>query len=108
MKKLLFAALLFSGFAFLAPRAEAGSSRTVFVGYDRCGRPVYQQVETHSHCAPQSSRYRAPVYVQPSNYYQAPAYYGSSIDSRSYNNGRATYDSRCSSPRPRFAISFGF
>ena len=95
MKKLLFAAILISGFAFAAPSAEAGHYRTVLVGYDRCGHPIYRQVETYSHCEP---RY----------YHQAPTYYRSSSYGRSYDYGRSYRDSRSSSSRPRFAISFGF
>ncbi len=102
MKKLLLAALLLSGITFLAPRAEAGSYRTVFAGYDRCGRPVYQRVYSSSRCEPRSSYY-----------YNAPTYYRSS-SYRSYDYGRR-YDSdrshcntRSYSTRPRFAISFGF
>ena len=90
MKKLLLAALFLSGFAFLAPSAEAASYRTVRVGYDRWGRPVYQRVYTRSHC---ESR---------------PVYYRSSSYSRSYDYGRPYHYSRYSHSRPRVAISFGF
>ena len=95
MKKLLFAAVLLSGFAVLTPSAEAGHYRTVLVGYDRCGHPIYRQVETYSRCEPRS-------------YYQAPTYYRSSSYGRSYDYGRSYRDSRCSSSRSRFSVGFGF
>lgn len=90
MKKLLLAALFLSGFAFLAPSAEAASYRTVRVGYDRLGRPVYQRVYTRDHC---DSR---------------PVYYGSSGYYRSYDYGRAYYAPRYCHPRPRFGITLRF
>lgn len=102
MKKLLFAALCLSGLAFFAPSAEAGSYRTVFAGYDHCGRPVYRQVYVQSQC------YSRPTYHSS---YRAPVYYRSSSYSRSYDYGRSyNRNSRCSSSssRPRLAISFGF
>ncbi len=100
MKKLLLAALVLSGIAVFAPRAEAGSYRTVFVGYDHCGRPVYRQVVTRDYCAPRSSYYNAPVYYRSSG-------------NRSYNNYRCDdrryyRDTRSYSSRPRIALSFGF
>ena len=44
MKKLLIATILATGLTAFLPSASADCGERVFVGYDRCGRPVYQQV----------------------------------------------------------------
>lgn len=106
MKKLLIAALLFSGFAIFAPRAEAGSYRTHVIGYDRYGYPIHRQVVTRGYCEPRSSyHYRAPVYYRSTSYRSYD--YGRHYDSRSYRSYSNSRDCRTSS-RPRFAVSFGF
>lgn len=44
MKKLLIATILLAGFAAFVPSAKADHCEHVFVGYDRCGKPVYREV----------------------------------------------------------------
>ncbi len=44
MKKLLIASLLLTGLAAFAPSASARDCDREFVGYDRCGHPVYREV----------------------------------------------------------------
>lgn len=96
MKKLLFAALFLTGFALFAPTAQAGHTERVFLGYDRCGRPVYRYVQrSSSHCQTRQS------------YYYSPTRYQSYSYGRGYDYGRS-YQSRCRDSRPRFSISFGF
>ena len=51
MKKLLIASLLLTGLAAFAPSAVARDYDREFVGYDRCGRPVYREVyRPRYHC----------------------------------------------------------
>ncbi len=74
MKKLLIATLLLTGLTAFIPSAHADCRERVFVGYDRCGQPVFREV------------YR-PSY----GYYQErPAY-------QPYYESRRTYDY----PEPR-------
>jgi hypothetical protein len=100
MKKLLLATLVLSGIAVFAPRAEAGSYRTVRVGYDHCGRPVYRQVVSRDYCAPRYYSHSAPVYHRSSGYRSYNHY---RCDDRRYYSGSRYYSSR-----PRIAVSFGF
>ena len=98
MKKFLFATLFLAGLAFLTPSADAGRTQRVFVGYDRCGNPVYREVYV-------SSQYYRPAY----SYAPVRSYsYGRSYDRYDrYDRGHCS-SSRRSSSRPRVAISFGF
>src|ERR1051326_47952 len=97
MKKLLFTTLCLAGLALLAPRANADCQERVFLGYDRCGRPVYEYV------------YR-PSYYQPREtyYYDAPARCRSYEYSRGCDYGRYYSQPRCHDSRPRISFFFGF
>jgi hypothetical protein len=95
MKKLLIATLLLTGLTAFLPSAQADCRERVFVGYDRCGHPVYREV------------YR-PRY---SYYDERPQYYRAAPQARyrSYDDDR----SRCREREPRRHFSplsfvFGF
>ncbi len=96
MKKLLFTTLFLTGLALLAPRANADCQERVFLGYDRCGRPVYEYVSRPSYYQPRQTYY-----------YDAPVRYQSYTHSRGYD-----YDRSCQShyrdSRPRLSFSFGY
>jgi hypothetical protein len=94
MKKLLIASMLLTGLAAFAPSASAWHGDREFVGYDRCGRPVFSEV------------YRPRTYCdeRPSYRYAPPVRY------RSYDRG---YDDRprCRDTRRRvtpLSFIFGF
>ena len=59
MKKLLIATILLAGLTSFAPNASADHKERAFVGYDRCGRPVFREV-----CRPSYGYYE-----------ERPAYY---------------------------------
>ncbi len=91
MKKLLIATLAITAFAAFAPSASARHRDEVFVGYDRCGRPIYREV-----CRP------APRHCE-----ERPVYYRESYSPRYRNYD----DDRCRPQRRhhhRSAISFAF
>jgi len=44
MKKLLITTLLLTGLTAFLPSAHADCRERVFVGYDRCGQPVFREV----------------------------------------------------------------
>lgn len=93
MKKLLIATLALTAFAGFAPSASAGHRDEVFVGYDRCGRPVYRE-----NCRP-SQRY----------YEERPSYYRAAPQVRYRDDD----DDRCrpqrrSHHRSPLAFVFGF
>ena len=96
MKKFLFTTLFLTGLAFLAPGAKADCQERVFLGYDRCGRAIYQYVTRPSYYQPrQTYSYDAPVRYQSYDY------------NRGYDYGRSS-QSHCRDSRPRLSFFFGF
>ena len=96
MKKFLFATLFLTGLAMLTPRANADCQERVFLGYDRCGRPVYQYVSRPNYDQ-----------LRQTYYYDAPVRYQSYNYSRGYDYGQSS-QSRCRDSRPRISFFFGF
>lgn len=92
MKKLLIATVLLTGLTAFIPSAKADHCEQVFVGYDRCGHPVYREVER-------------PRY----GYYQErPTYYREVPQVRYRSNDRDD-DRRCrETRRPVSPLSFIF
>ena len=106
MKKLLIATILATGLTAFLPSASAHDSERVFVGYDRCGRPVYQEVCRQNY---RSYDYQ-PSYQQ--SYEPRQSYYYSQPRETRY---RDYEDDRCYAkkkkycePRFRSPLSFVF
>ena len=94
MKKLLIASLLFTGLTALVPTASADCRERVFLGYDRCGHPVYGEAYR-----PQREYYEE----RPTYYREAPQ-----VRYRSYDNEDR---SRCRETRRHvspLSFIFGF
>ena len=97
MKKLLIATILLAGLTTFAPHASACDKDRVFVGYDRCGHPVWREV-------------RRPSY---GSYEERPQYYREAppVRYRSYDDDDRDYRPRCQEQRRRvspLAFIFGF
>jgi hypothetical protein len=109
MKKLLLATLFLGGLSLFASSASADCYERVFVGYDRCGRPVYEEVYRPSYrnyeerpvYQPYYESRRPYVYVEP----RTPRY-------RDYDDDRGYSKSKKHRDEPRFrsplAFLFGF
>ncbi len=92
MKKLLIATVLLTGFAAFIPSAKAEHCEHVFVGYDRCGKPVYREV----------------VRQRYSSYQERPTYYREAPQAR-YRSYDRDDDRRCrETRRPVSPLSFIF
>ena len=81
MKKLLIATLLLTGLTAFIPSAQAHGCERVFVGYDRCGHPVYREVSRPSY----------------GYYEERPQYYREAppVRYRSYDDDDRDYRPRC-------------
>ena len=105
MKKLLIATILATGLTAFLPSASADCGERVFVGYDRCGRPVYQQVYRQNY---RSYDYQ-PAYQQ--SYEPRQSYYSEPRETRyrDYEDDRcyAKKKKQCE-PRFRSPLSFIF
>ncbi|MCE9611281.1 MAG: hypothetical protein K8R23_13890 [Chthoniobacter sp.] len=79
MKKLLIATLLLTGLTTLVPTANADCRERVFLGYDRCGRPVYREVYREAYRPSRDYYYEQ----RPTYYREAPT-----VRYRSYEEER--------------------
>lgn len=96
MNKSFLAPIAAAAFFLLGSQLQAGEYRRVHVGYDRCGRAVYETVyvgrPVYERCAPASYSYRR------SRSYYRPVYHAP----------RVTYRSGYRDCSPRFGVSFSF
>ena len=69
MKKLLITTLLITGLTAFLPGASAHDSERAFVGYDHCGRPVFQEVCRQSYRGYDDRPAYQPYYEQRQSYY---------------------------------------